>query len=207
MIGKHLESYCCEDISLIENYDKAMADNTQVWDCHHRLEIQEDKILTIQDLKNLDLYFHRPANELIFLTHKDHAKLHGDLKSDEMKEKMSRINKGRKFSEEHRRKLSEFNKTRVFSKETRQKISEANKGKKHSEESKKQMSDYWKNNGHPMSGKHHSEEAKKKMSEKAKGRIGPNRGKKMSEETKKKISETKKKKNLLRKNEIFTNCN
>ena len=33
---KRAKSYCKDDISLIENYDKAIADNTQVWHCHHR---------------------------------------------------------------------------------------------------------------------------------------------------------------------------
>ena len=31
MISKVVKRYCCEDISLIENYDKAVADNTQIW--------------------------------------------------------------------------------------------------------------------------------------------------------------------------------
>ena len=30
------KSYCCEDLSLIENYALAVADTTQAWDCHHR---------------------------------------------------------------------------------------------------------------------------------------------------------------------------
>ena len=34
------KQYCCEDITLIENYDKAIADETQVWDCHHRDEVR-----------------------------------------------------------------------------------------------------------------------------------------------------------------------
>ena len=38
--------YCGEDISKIENYDKAIADTTQMWICHHRLEIQGDKKYT-----------------------------------------------------------------------------------------------------------------------------------------------------------------
>ena len=39
MISKRsAKAYCRDDISLIENYDKAIADKTQVWDCHHRRE-------------------------------------------------------------------------------------------------------------------------------------------------------------------------
>lgn len=29
----------CRRPELIENYDKAIADTTQTWDCHHRLEL------------------------------------------------------------------------------------------------------------------------------------------------------------------------
>lgn len=73
---KALRMYCCEDISLIENYDEAISDN-KMWDCHHRLEIQENgKILSKQDLIKLNLYYHRPASELIFLNEDEHNKLH-----------------------------------------------------------------------------------------------------------------------------------
>lgn len=74
---KALRMYCCEDISLIENYEKAISDNEKMWDCHHRLEIQENgKILSKQDLIKLNLYYHRPASELIFLDEEEHNKLH-----------------------------------------------------------------------------------------------------------------------------------
>lgn len=39
MICKGMERYCCEDISKIENYEEAVADTTQMWHCHHRLEL------------------------------------------------------------------------------------------------------------------------------------------------------------------------
>lgn len=35
----YVKRYCCEDISKIENYDKAIADTTQVWECHHKMEL------------------------------------------------------------------------------------------------------------------------------------------------------------------------
>ena len=34
--------FCREDISLIENYDKAINDATGVWHCHHRREIGDN---------------------------------------------------------------------------------------------------------------------------------------------------------------------
>jgi len=36
---KSLKKFCCEDLSLIENYDLAISDTNQTWHCHHRLEI------------------------------------------------------------------------------------------------------------------------------------------------------------------------
>lgn len=62
----------------IENYELAKADNFKGWDCHHRLELHPDGSLrfTRQSLKDLNLYLNRPARELIFLTHSEHAKLH-----------------------------------------------------------------------------------------------------------------------------------
>ena len=36
---EYAKNYCSEDISLIENYDKAVNDKEQTWHCHHRREI------------------------------------------------------------------------------------------------------------------------------------------------------------------------
>ena len=70
MISKQAYMYCREDLSLIENYDKAINDNTQIWRCHHRLEIQDNGkiIYTSKQLQDMGLYYNRPASELIFLT-------------------------------------------------------------------------------------------------------------------------------------------
>lgn len=32
---KNARKYCYQDISLIENYDKAIADTEHMWHCHH----------------------------------------------------------------------------------------------------------------------------------------------------------------------------
>ena len=108
--------YCCEDISLIENYDEAMKSDKR-WDCHHRMELQDDKILTQQEMIKLGLYYKRPASELIFLSHSEHVKLHYKYKpySEEAKQKISNSlngnipwNKGKTnvYSEETRKKMS-----------------------------------------------------------------------------------------------------
>lgn len=41
MIDKRrAKSYCKEDVTKIENYDKAVNDKTQTWHCHHRDEVK-----------------------------------------------------------------------------------------------------------------------------------------------------------------------
>lgn len=83
MIRENLvKEYCCEDISLIENYQKAIEDNTQTWHCHHRLEICDEngKERPLQksrdELIAENRYYNRPASELIFLTKSEHRCLH-----------------------------------------------------------------------------------------------------------------------------------
>src|SRR5574344_1252507 len=76
------QHYCCEEISQIENYELAKADNFVDWDIHHRLETHssdgERRLvdLTADELKVLDMYYNRPASELIFMTHSEHRSLH-----------------------------------------------------------------------------------------------------------------------------------
>ena len=72
----YAKKFCCEDLSLIENYDMAIADTTQTWDCHHRGEILPCGKFSVDDLKKFGLYYNRPAAELIFLTHSEHRRLH-----------------------------------------------------------------------------------------------------------------------------------
>lgn len=73
--------YCREDISKIENYEKAKYDLYCTWYCHHRDEIKTlpsgIKVLrTLADLVEADRYFNCPANELIFLTPTEHIRIH-----------------------------------------------------------------------------------------------------------------------------------
>ena len=63
-------------IDLIENYELAKADNFKGWDIHHKLEINDDYINTVNDLKLMNLYYERPPEELIWLTKSDHHTLH-----------------------------------------------------------------------------------------------------------------------------------
>jgi hypothetical protein len=139
---KNVKRFCCEDISNIENYEKAI-NSSEIWDCHHRMELIATGAVvdsSKQDLVDWNIYYDRPADELIFLTHKDHTKLHkkGKCVSEETMRKLSEANKGKKKpprSEEHRRKMSEalkgrtvWNKGLKLSEEHKRKISEAVKG-------------------------------------------------------------------------------
>lgn len=129
----------CNNIENVENYEKAKADNFKGWRLHHRLETHnsdgERRLVDIthKELIALDMYYNRPAEELIFLTTKEHRCLH---------------NVGKKHSEEWRRKKSESMKGerhpfygKHHSEETRKKMVEAHKGKHLSEETKKKLSE------------------------------------------------------------------
>ena len=114
------KSYCSEDLSLIENYALAIADTTQTWDCHHRGEILPCGRFSVSDLKKFELYFNRPASELIFLTHSEHRRLHlkgvptGPMSEDhkkaisDAKKGVPRLDlKGIPKSEAHKKAMSE----------------------------------------------------------------------------------------------------
>lgn len=77
-----IKAYCCEDISQIENYEKAVNDKTQMWVCHHRNEITMKARRST--LKRLNLYYNRPASELIFLTNSEHSALHAEPQNHPM---------------------------------------------------------------------------------------------------------------------------
>ena len=126
MISKfHAHKFCKDDLSNIENYEKAISDTTRIWDLHHRDEIRVLPSGMIANRSRQELiengrYFNCPANELIFLTHSEHQILH--KKSVKISSDVSDVKKGKHLTAE-----------------TRQKISEARKGKTLSEEQRKQL--------------------------------------------------------------------
>lgn len=61
----------CRHPEKIENYDKAIADTTQTWECHHRLE----SCFTQKFLKDMNLYYDVEPEALIFLTKSEHSKI------------------------------------------------------------------------------------------------------------------------------------
>lgn len=79
----HMFAYCIpEEWEQIENYELAKKDNFDGWDIHHRLETHNSDgqrrlvNLSKDELIALDMYYNRPANELVFLTRPEHTKLH-----------------------------------------------------------------------------------------------------------------------------------
>ena len=113
----------CLEKEKIENYELAKADNFKGWVIHHRLETHnfdgERRLVNISraELIALDIYYNRPASELIYLTRAEHAYTHGVSDSDKInKLKRSRI--GRHNSPAHIKAICESN-SRNFSKKVR----------------------------------------------------------------------------------------
>ena len=176
--------FCKDDISLIENYDKAIADKTQTWHCHHRRET----IYSRSGLIEIGEYYNRPACELIFLTPNEHHKLHKIGENNPNFGKPA-WNNGKHHSEETRKKMSEANKGEnnpMF-------------GKHHSEETRKKMSEALKSKPTCIKGTHWYNNGVKSIQAKTcpegfvKGRLpGLNVGRKLSEESRMKISRNNK---------------
>ena len=79
-----VKRYCKDDISLIENYEQAKNDKTQIWICHHRDEVKTlpsgiKVVRSAKELKENGRYYGCPANELIFLTLSEHSSLHAKV--------------------------------------------------------------------------------------------------------------------------------
>lgn len=139
---KHSFERYCKNYTNIENYEKAKADNFVGWCCHHR----KGEFMPTKELKASKMYYHRPAEELIFLTESEHDSLHhkGKQHSEETKKKMSEARKGEKhpmYGKKH-------------SEEAKKKMSEAKKCKPKSEEHKKKLSENMKGENHPAFGMH-----------------------------------------------------
>lgn len=79
---EHAKRYCCEDVSKIENYDKALADEDRTWNIHHRAEVLPCGRYSIKELKKFGLYWKQPASRLIFLPPDEHSRLHGNNMTD-----------------------------------------------------------------------------------------------------------------------------
>lgn len=115
-----IKKYCKEDISKIENYDKAIADKSQVWCCHHRDEIRTlpsgmIALRTTEELKECGRYYDCPANELIFLTKSEHIKLHNEVREYKPHKGQIWSDFGRKFKEHYG--ITQRDNTRLYYRE------------------------------------------------------------------------------------------
>ena len=177
-----IKNFCKDPLNQIENWDKAITDDTQTWDCHHRLEIELG--MTRQQLIDAGLYFDRPASELIMLTHTEHAALHSLYDGKALK--MNEAWRGHHHTDVARRKIAEAHRGRKMSEEAKRKVSEAQRGShwwndgKHTIRSVECPGEGWVLGRIPF-----SEETKRKMGE-------ANKGRKFSEETIRKMSEARK---------------
>ena len=91
------ECFCKEPFE-IENYEKAIADESQVWECHHRAEICYSR----QELIEKGDYYNVPPCNLIFLTKEEHRALHNVINPPHGYK--------RTFSKEHNKNLSKAKK-------------------------------------------------------------------------------------------------
>lgn len=149
-------AFCAEDISNIENYEKAVEDKTQTWDCHHRAEILPCGRFSTDDLKKFGLYFHRPASELIFLTKPEHTRIH---------------NTGKQVSDDTKQKISLTRKERIASGDIVVDTSSCHTQEANAKISEKAIERYKDKTKHPMFGKQMSDETKKLISDANSGRI------------------------------------
>lgn len=156
MIPKTAQLYCCEDISLIENYERALNDENEVYVVHHRLEIELN--VSGKELIEMGLYYNRPADELILLTKSEHSSLHG-------KHAIGELNNfyGHNHSDETKKRQSEIRKEYWLTHET-------------SEETKKKMSDANKGEQNGFYGKTHTKKQKEKWSKERRGENSPTYG-------------------------------
>ena len=65
-------AYCNENIEDIENFYKALSDKKELWHVHHKL----GETISRKELQERDMYYNRPANELIFLSPLEHCLRH-----------------------------------------------------------------------------------------------------------------------------------
>lgn len=62
----------CSDYEHIENYELAKEENFHSWVIHHKLGLN----LKRSELIKRNMYYDRPADELIFMRKSDHSRLH-----------------------------------------------------------------------------------------------------------------------------------
>ena len=91
----------CKNYEQIENYQEAL-NSREKYVLHHRLGL----ILSRGQLLDMNLYYHRPAIEFVFLKDSDHKSLHANHQRQTTIDKRSKTMTGKKRSEETKLKMS-----------------------------------------------------------------------------------------------------
>lgn len=100
---RRIQRYCREPIENIKNYDKAVSDTKNRYLLHHINELT----FTQDELKKMNMYYNRPASELVWVTDKEHFEIHKHCVGwNERYIKRSEHVTGIPMSEEHRRNCS-----------------------------------------------------------------------------------------------------
>jgi hypothetical protein len=68
---RNIKKYCREPIESIPGYHEAITSHEK-YDCHHINELT----FTKDELIKMNMYYNRPASELVLITHSEHMKLH-----------------------------------------------------------------------------------------------------------------------------------
>lgn len=119
--------YCKDPIEKIPGYENAL-NSDELYVCHHVLELNLDgeRVHTVDELIRMGMYYNRPYFELVFLSNSEHSSLHNKGKNNFA----FRI----KDVESHHRNISEslkghrgWNTGKHWSVESRQKMSVAQK--------------------------------------------------------------------------------
>lgn len=108
--GEPYTNCICKNPELIENYEEAINDNTQVWECHHRRE----EFFSKKELIERGEYYNVKPADLIFLTPAEHSSIDSKCKrlSESMKGNKNPMY-GKYHSEEAKRKISETHKGQI----------------------------------------------------------------------------------------------
>lgn len=108
------KAYCRDPVDRIEGYEQAAASH-ELFACHHRFA---EMGLSRKDLKEMGLYYKRPACELIFMPYEEHNRFHSTaIPSD--------VSIGSRFQKNH---------IPIFTADHSRHISEAKRGVKQSPE-------------------------------------------------------------------------
>lgn len=85
MISNKANIYCSESLSCIANYNQAV-ESPEMYDVHHL----SGEIYSKDELLAMNAYFHVPSEDLVFVTKKQHMKIHnGNSTSQETRQKIS----------------------------------------------------------------------------------------------------------------------